>query len=114
MDIAGLGFSIVAEARTITQSIVRRVEKLPTGPKSVRRLERHSRSFGGQHRKKSTSLSEVFHMRFRKTYAPCSGTFWKRVRDTLRKADGTLEQELSKAFGGSGGGIVKRSEMEGV
>ncbi len=37
---------------------------------------------------------------------PVQGHFLERVRDTLRKADGTLEKELSKAFGGSGGGIV--------
>ncbi len=37
----------------------------------------------------------------------------ERVRDTLRIADATLEKELSKAFGGSGGGVVNALKWKG-
>ncbi len=72
MDIVGLGFGVIAEARTVTQSIVRRVENCRQGRASFKKLERQSRSFGAEHRRSRQTDRKIFRMRFLWTSPTCS------------------------------------------
>ncbi len=98
MDIAGLGFSIVAEARTITQSIARRMENFRQGRKAFDGLSDILAHLTGNIEKSRRAYPKFFHMRFRKAYAPCSGTFGTCPRHSTQ-GRWDMEKELSKALG---------------
>ncbi len=71
MDVVGLGFGVVAEARTVAQNIVRRSRKLPSGPKNVQSLS-DSLANSAHIIDEVDTLPPAFLMGFRRTLPLCS------------------------------------------
>ncbi len=110
MDITGIGLS--AEARTVTQRIVKRVESFRQGRKAFKGLSDSLGYLTGNIEKVDEQIGSFPHGPPQDIWDLFRVTL-ERVRDTLRKADATTETEFSEAFGGSGGGVVSALKWKG-
>ncbi len=112
MEVVGFGVGVVAEARTVAQSIVRRVEIFRQGRKSFKAVS-DSLSHLMCNIAEVDRLTKEFPRALPEDVSALFDSTLNRVRDELNDVDAAVEKNFSKPFAGSSSSFLGALKSKG-